>query len=75
MYFATEWSQKGVVGLFVTIKFIPLALVVYDREVLQSFFDEDKAVAAVFISWVFRWYYMDMRVSQARWLVIKVRKV
>ncbi len=57
------------------VEFIPPALVVYNRKVLQSFFDEDKAVIAVLILWVFRWHYMDVRVSRARGSVVEVCKV
>ena len=75
MYFTPEWPEEGLVGLLVTVEFVPPALVVYDRKGLQSFFDEDEAVIAVLISWVFCWHYMDVRVSRARGSVVEVCKV
>jgi len=63
MYFTLEWPKEGLVGLLVTIELVPPVLVVYDRKVLQSFFDEDEAVIAIFILWVFCWYHVDVGVS------------
>ena len=51
------------VGLFVSVEFVPPALVAYDREGLHSFFVEDEAVVAVFVSWVFCRDYADVVVS------------
>ena len=75
MYFALEWAKEGPVGSSVVVEFIPLSFMINDREILQSFFDEDQAIVAVLVSWVFCWYYMDMGVGQTRRLVVKVCKV
>ncbi len=61
--FATEGSQKPSVGLLVSVEFVPLALVAYNGEGLHSFFVENKAVIAVFVSQVVRRYYADVFVS------------
>ena len=50
-------------------------MVAYDREGLHSFFVKDKAVVAIFVSQVVRWYHTDVIVGQARWMVVKVRGV
>ena len=63
MYFTLEWSEKGLIGLLVSVEFIPPALVVYNGEGLHSFFVEDKAVVAISVSRVFCWYYADMVVG------------
>ena len=65
MYFAVEWSKEGLVGLLVAIEFVPPALVAYYGEGLHSFFIKDEAVVAIFVLWVFLWYYADVRVSRA----------
>ncbi len=49
MYFATKGSQEGFVGPSVLVEFIPPSLVAYNREVLQSFFDKDKAVMSILV--------------------------
>ena len=63
MYFTVEWPEEHLVGFLIAVEFVPLALVSYYREGLHPFFVEDKAIIAVFVSWVFHWYYVDMGVS------------
>ena len=75
VHFAPEWSKEGLVGLFVSIEFIPPALVTYDREGLHSFFLEDEAVIAILVSWVFAWYYLNVGVGQAQGSIVEVCRV
>jgi len=63
VYFTLEWSEKGLIGLLVSVEFIPLALVAYNGEGLHSFFVEDEAVVAIFVLRVFARYYFDMDVG------------
>ncbi len=63
------------VGLFVSVEFVPPALVAYDGEGLQSFFVEDEAVIAVFVSRVFCQYYADVVIGRARWTVVEICRV
>ncbi len=75
MYFTSEQSEEGLIGLLIVVEFIPPALVMYDGEGLHSFFIEDEAVIAIFVSQIFAGYDVDVGISQARWLIVKVHRV
>ena len=64
MYFRSEGSQERFVFVFGSVEFIPAALMAYDREVLQSLFDEEEAGMPVFVSWIVCWYYVNVRVGR-----------
>ena len=49
--------------MLISVEFVPPALVAYDREGLHSFFVKDEAVIAVFVSRVFRRYYVNVVVG------------
>ena len=49
--------------MFVSVEFVPPALVAYDGEGLHSFFVKDEAVVAIFVSWVLCWDYVDVFVG------------
>ncbi len=75
MYFTAEWSEEALVGFLVMVEFVPPSLVAYYGEGLYSFFVEDEAVTAVFISQVFSRDYVDVWVGRARGSVVEVCRV